>query len=129
MTPEQVIRALDAQLSAHGEDIILRRMVKRDGAVVAAEVACRALARSLSGDAIVGAQNQETMRVVISPTQVLAASWPGEDENEVSGTSIPAFLPRPTDVVIVRGRKMQVKVPGAVYLANTWVRSSMTVAG
>jgi hypothetical protein len=128
-TPAGSIERLDASLSRRGEDVVISRVVKRSGASVKVEVACRGLVRTVSADEVAGTIVQNDLKVTISPTQIAAAGWPGQDENAVSGSNIDPRMPRATDKLIIQGRERQVKASKPILLANVWVRTDMIVAG
>lgn len=128
-TPAGSIERLDASLSRRGEDIVISRVVKRSGASVKVEIPCRALVRTVSADEVAGTIVQNDLKVTISPTQIAAAGWPGQDENVVAGSAIDPRMPRATDKLIIQGRERQVKASKPILMANVWVRTDMIVAG
>jgi hypothetical protein len=123
MTPDNVISQIDDQLLKHGEDIVLRRRVSGGPD---AEVTCRALVRGIKAELIVGTITQLDLNVIISPTQILAADWPGGDPS--SGPVDPR-LPRVSDIVVIKGRERQVKMSDPIFLHGVWVRCNLVVAG
>ncbi|MCD2183333.1 hypothetical protein [Rhizobium sp. GN54] len=128
-TPAGSIARLDAALSRRGEDIVISRQVKRSAASVKVEVACRALVRAVSADQIAGTITQNDLNVTLSPTEIAAAGWPGQDDNIVSGSAVDPRVPRTTDKVVIQGRERQVRASKAILMANVWVRTDMIVAG
>lgn len=128
-TPAGSIARLDAALSRRGEDIVISRLVKRSAASVKVEVACRALVRAVSADQIAGTITQNDFSVTLSPTEIAAAGWPGQDDNIVSGSGVDPRAPRTTDKVVIQGRERQVKASKPILIANVWVRTDMIVAG
>ncbi len=128
-TPAASIARLDASLSRRGEDVVISRVVKRSGASVKVDVPCRALVRTVSADEVAGTIVQNDLKVTISPTQIAAAAWPGQDENAVAGSAVDPQVPRATDKIVIQGRERQVKVSKPILMANVWVRTDMIVAG
>lgn len=129
MTPDAAIAALDRQLARHGEDIVISRVVKRGGVNVTVSVTCRAFVRAVSADEIAGKITVDDMKVIISPTQIIAAGWPGADENIVAGNAVDQRIPKSSDKVLVQGRPREIKAPKPKLLNGEWVRSDMVVAG
>ena len=128
-TPAGSIARLDASLTRRGEDVVISRVVKRSGASVKADVPCRALVRTVSADEVAGTIVQNDLKVTISPTQIAATGWPGQDENTVAGSTVDPRMPRATDKIVIQGRERQVKASKPILMANVWVRTDMIVAG
>lgn len=123
------IASLDSNLKAAGEDVMLRRTVKQGSSQVVVEVTCRAAVRSVSADEIAGTIAYNDLTVIISPTQIVNANWPGADGNIPAGNNVDQRLPKTTDKVVVQGRERQVKVSKPIFVANEWVRTDLVVAG
>lgn len=129
LLPNKIIADLDDALLASGEDVTLRRITKVGGNPVTKDVVCRAAVRSVSADEIVGTITQNDLRVIISPTQIIAAVWPGADEGTPAGSAVDQRLPRATDKFIVQGKERQVKVSKPIFVGGIWVRCNLVVAG
>ncbi|TWD58093.1 hypothetical protein FB480_101848 [Agrobacterium vitis] len=127
MTAE--IAALDSSLARAGENVTLRRIVKRAGVDVPVDVVCRAAVRVVSADQIAGTITQNDLNVVMSPTQILAADWPGQNDSITSGNVVDQHLPKSTDKMIVQGKERQVRSAKPIYVGGVWVRTDMVVAG
>jgi hypothetical protein len=128
-TPSGAIARLDAALAQHGEDIILRRTVRRSGVDVVVDVACRAFVRAVSAQEIVGSIKATDVNVVISPTEILAAGWPGQDDVTPAGLNADQHHPRITDTAIVQGKPRQVRLSKPILMGGTWVRCDMVAGG
>jgi hypothetical protein len=128
MAGEAEIAALDAALARAGEDVVLRRVVKRSSVLVDADVTCRAAVRAVSAEQIVGRVTERSMTVILSPTQILAEGWPGVDEAVISST-IDQSLPKETDKAVVQGREREILTSKPVYVGGAWVRHEMVVQG
>lgn len=72
MTPTQAIAALDRQLSAHGQTIILRK-----GNTTLGQATVKAFVRGVTADDIVGTITQTDKKVTISPTGLDLYGLPG----------------------------------------------------
>jgi hypothetical protein len=124
MTPASAIATLDRHLQLKGEDVLLRRTVGAN----TADVTCRAKVSGYSPQEIVSGTGlmQGDSQVILSPTQIIAAGWPGGAANQVVGDS---RIPKTGDFVIISGRRRTVKAVVPVYMANVLVRIVMTVGG
>ncbi len=127
MTAE--IDALNRALANYGEDVVLRRTVKRSGSNVVAEVTCRAAVRAVSAEQIVGTITQNSLNIVMSPSEIVAADWPGADDNIIVGSAVDKHLPRTTDKMVVQGKERQVQAAKPIYVNGVWVRTDLVVAG
>ena len=67
-----IIKALDGALKVSGEDIILRRTGSPN-----VDVTCRARVDAVSTAEIVAGIPATDLNVIISPTEITAAGWPG----------------------------------------------------
>ncbi len=129
MTPAECIAFLDEMLEQYGETIVLRRTVKRSGSPVDSDVTVRAVIRAVGADQIAGTITQTDFNLILSPTQITAASWPGLNEDVVVGDVTNQSLPDITDTVIVQGVPRQVKQTRPIFVGGVWVRHELVVAG
>ncbi|ARM12129.1 MULTISPECIES: hypothetical protein [Rhizobium] len=123
LSPEQIIADLDAALLDSGEDVILRRKTNSSNV----DVNCRARVRGVNAQKVVGTITQNDLSVVMSPTEILAAGWPGGDP-PAPGAPDPR-LPRANDFMVVKGRERQVKLSDPIYVGGQWVRCNLVVSG
>lgn len=125
MTPAACIAALNRVLAAHGEDIRLQRLMGTQQVPV--EVACRAHVRGYEPHELVGGIAQGDSRVLISPTEIEAAQWPG---GQVEGAVVgDARVPKKGDRLFIAGRARQVEAVKPIYLDGELVRIEMAVRG
>lgn len=122
--------ALDAALLAAGEDIVLRRQVASGSNFANIDVDCRARVDTVGADEITGTIAVSDLKIIMSPTEILAAQWPGGvPVYPVTNVSDPR-VPRITDFVIARGKTRQVKVVDPKFIgAEGWCRINLVVAG
>jgi hypothetical protein len=120
LSPQQIIADLDRSLLESGEDVILRRGTNTD-------VGCRARVRGVDAQRVVGTIQQTDLSVVISPTEILAAGWPGGDPPVVGATD--PRIPRINDSMMVKGKLRQVRLSDPIYVAGVWVRCNLVVVG
>lgn len=123
-------QSLDAALAAAGEDIVLRRQIAAGTSIANIDVPCRARVDTVGADEIAGTIAVSDLKIIMSPTQILAAQWPGGvPAYPVSNASDPR-IPRITDFVIARGKQRQVKmVDPKIIGADGWCRVNLVVAG
>lgn len=125
MTPTEAITSLDAQLALHGEDCTLRR--KEGNPLVDKTVTVRASVRGLRPSELVDTAMQAYSKVVMSMTQILGAGWPAG--HVVTPGAVDPRIPRPSDVLIVKGKARQIMFVDPIAIANVVVRVNLTVAG
>lgn len=107
------VAALDADLAIVGEDIVLRRTYGQAPRTNYVDVPMRASVRSYSPVELVGGINQTDSKVIISPTDIAQAQWPGGELP--SATVVDPHLPRITDSIIIAGRKRSIAVVDPIY--------------
>lgn len=129
MTPEAEIAKLNRQLEQHGEEIELQRLTGNQ--LIPIKVRCRAFVRPAQRtpeELIAGIVHSSSI-VVISPTEINAAGWPGP-EAPVGSTTDDIRVPRKNDKAVIAGRSRNVewgvgfRFPGGVL-----VRIEMRVSG
>jgi stage V sporulation protein SpoVS len=121
MTAAEAIAMLDSMLLRNGEDVVLQKIVAGS---VSASVTCRAIVRGYRPEELLAGIVQEDRQVIISPTEIDAAAWPGgadgpEDERE----------PVKGDRVKIAGRVHAIEAATGIRLAGTLVRIEMQVRG
>lgn len=129
MEPAEAIDMLDRHLAAFGEDVVITRNVKRGGVPVTESVTCRAFVTQVTVAEIAGKITADDLKVIISPTQILAAEWPGTDDNIQPGNTVDQRIPKSSDKVTVQGRPREIRAPKPKLLNGVWVRSDMVVGG
>lgn len=127
MTTE--IAALDSALQRVGEDVVLRRIAGKSQNAVNVDVTVRASVRTVSADQIAGTIVQNDVNVVISPTQIIAAQWPGGLRDGAVQSAADPRIPRATDFMVIQGRQRQVRVSKPIFVGGTWARCDLVVAG
>jgi hypothetical protein len=123
------VASLDEALAYAGEDVILRRTVGTGAAAVNVDVTVRAAVRALKADELVGTLSQSDSMAIISPTQIIAAQWPGGQP--VSGAIHQADprVPKIGDKAIIQGRVRDVLLVKPILVAGELVRIELTVKG
>lgn len=128
MDPASTIAALDRSLAIAGEPATLRRTV---GSANQADfdVAVTAHVRGYKGDELTGAIEQHDLKVIISPTEIIAAGWPGPSSVHASEAGIDKRVPKRGDTVIIAGRTYNVESAAPMRMAGTLVRIELQVRG
>lgn len=125
MTPRECIADLDASLATDGEQIVLQRMtLGPSGVQVAFSVNCIAFVRGYEPSEMVGGITQQDSRVIISPTEIVAAGWTsGRPANE------DRRVPMKGNRAIIKGKVRNVEAAVGKYVGGELVRIEMRVLG
>lgn len=122
------VEALDRSLARSGEDIILRRTVGTTNQINI-DVGCRAKVRGYQPQELVGSIIQGDSLVIISPTQIERAQWPGGRPIKSTPDLTDPRVPRNSDAVIIAGRQRSVQAATPFYVDGELVRIEMQVRG
>jgi hypothetical protein len=100
-----LVAALDRALARMGEDIILRRVFGIAPNQTAVDVKCRAKVTAISTEQTVAGIPATTFEIIISPTQIRDARWPGTTQPPLPPFDVDQSIPRAgtTDKVLMRG--------------------------
>jgi hypothetical protein len=125
MTPRECIADLDAALATDGEQIVLQRMTLGPGnAPIAFSVHCLAFVRGYEPNEMVGGITQQDSRVIISPTEIVAAGWTsGKPANE------DRRVPMKGNKAVIAGKVRNVEAAVGKYVGGELVRIEMRVLG
>lgn len=117
--------ALDRALARKGETITLRRQT---GSSIQAvfEVTGKAIVRGYSPRDLIGGITQTDSLVIMSPTNIFGAQWPG---GRAPGSFVDPRIPVKGDRVIIQGRVRMVEAVGPVFVGDELVRIEMRVVG
>lgn len=126
-----LIAALDRALAAAGEDIVLRRVVGTAPNVVTADVTCRARVTASNADITPAGVVVTTYEIIISPTQIRSAQWPGGTLPKVAPFDRDQAIPRAmTDKILLRGQPpIAIVFVDPVFVDNVWVRANIKAKG
>ena len=123
---EQAIADFNAALASDGEWIELWRETGQQR--IPFKVTCRAFVRGYAAQELVGGIAQTDSKIVMSPTEIARAGWPGPNSS-VTPTNQDRRVPRKGDAVVIAGRKRAVEAAGGIYLGGELVRIEMRVLG
>lgn len=126
-TPAGMIDRLDEALSRRGEDAILRRVVGTSNQQFV-DVAIRVMIQETTPEPMTpgGAVTQDRSMIILSPTQIDAAGWPGGVPPNFIGDP---RVPLKGYQMIARGRARNIETVTAKVRGGTLVRLELTVAG
>lgn len=116
---EQEIADLDYALERDGQTVTLKRG--------AASVDCWAFVRDLTKDQVVDTVAQQIFHVIMSPTQIDAASWPAAVDSPAP--AVEARIPVKSDKLTIAGRSRTVQTVLPIFVADVLVRIEMKVTG
>lgn len=122
----EALADLDALLLADGQDVIIRRPA--NGAEALVDVTCRALVRGVSAEELIAGIKQDSSTVIISSTQLTAASFPGSNTGNIPATQ-DQTVPTTNDKCVINGRVRSIDAVMPIYIDGTLVRIDMRVRG
>lgn len=127
MSPEQAIAQLDRALALNGAPATLRRTVGNGPSTqVHIDAPVTAFVRRAEPATLIGAQVQAMNEVVISPTDITRAQWPGPMP---AGWVGDWEVPRKGDTVILQEGPRMVMASRPLRMAGQLVRLELTVQG
>lgn len=127
---DREITDLNYVLDLDGEWIVLRRFYGTQ--LIPVSVTCRAVVRSVGNTELEAGIAQEQSNVIISPSEIIAAGWPGPWTPSASETVNPGTdrrVPRKGDACIIKGRKRNIEVSKPLYVDDELVRIDLRVLG
>src|SRR6266567_7466093 len=125
MSPQECIAALDRVLAEDGEDIILDRPIGTGNNVAPNKVKCRARVDAVSVQEIAAGITQTDQHVIISPTQIRQAQWPGGSVPASPPFDVDQSIPRINDKAIVQKRLRTVAFVDPRFVDGELVRVNM----
>jgi hypothetical protein len=126
VNPEDYIADLDAELAEGGHSIKLLRM---DAGAMAQEVTCQALVRGYAAHELVGGITVKDSRVILSPTEIISASWKSFVLPEGKMSAQDPSVPVKGNTALIDGKVRNVEAAGGIYVAGQLVRIEMRVLG
>jgi hypothetical protein len=133
MNPDALIADLDVALSEAGsEEIILRRIAGTASNQVNIDVTCIAKVVVIDTERGPGGVAITHYDVIISPTQINQAQWPGSTISAVSPFNLDQSIPRagPTDKILMRGLPpCEINMVDPVKVGGEVVRINMKATG
>lgn len=129
------VRELDKSLAEDGEWIELQHLVGTQ--LIPVKCRCRAKVRNYDAKELIGGLTQDMSEVILSPTEIIAAGWPGPDVEirNASGVVTTAMteqdrrVPRKNDKAKINGKVRNVETSKPTYVDDGLVRIVLVVAG
>jgi hypothetical protein len=124
---------LDRFLRNRGETVWLQRQAGTGGAITRVRVKVRAWVRSLMEEQLIGSITQQNFMVIISPTELFKAQWPGG-----LTPSAPSFgiieprdqrIPVSSDAIFIRGTQRTIQNVQPVFDRGTCIRIEINCTG
>ena len=128
MTPQQAITTLDRFLEANGETITLRRVVG-SSTQTNVDVTVRAAVGGYQPKELVGSILQGDSRVIMSSSEITAASWPVGSAGYSATYPGDQRVPLKNDRVIVSNKTMMVIAANPISIHGELVRIELQVRG
>lgn len=126
----ELIASLDNALAEAGEDVILRRVVGSGSAVANIDVTCRARVDAMKTEQMAAGINATDLNVIISPTQINDAQWPGGTVPILPPFDVDPRIPRASvDKMIVRNSIRNITFVDAKVIGDELVRIDLRVSG
>jgi hypothetical protein len=127
-----LLAQLDRRLARRGEMVDLRRI---SGTTNQTYVQCRvpAIIRPLTVEQLIAGITQQNFFIILSPTHILRAQWPGGFTPPATGGIITSFtdprLPRANDKIYVRTAQKNVDRVAPVFDRGECIRIEINVIG
>jgi hypothetical protein len=118
MTSEQAIAMLDRQIARNKQTVTLRKLPSTD-------ITVPALVRSSTATELIGGLTQGESLVIVSPTQINAAGWPGVQEAGKSDVRVPSK--NRGDSVVINNQNRVVQNANPFYINDVLVRIEIVV--
>lgn len=109
MNPATALGIVDRMLTVHGQSVILRRITGTGNNQVSFDAQVRAWVTGYLPQELSGSIIQGDSKVILSPTDIKAAGWPGPNSLAISGD---IHVPRKGDKVVVQNRERTVMADG-----------------
>ncbi len=119
----RALAMLDRQLAAKGKTATLRKTVPNGSPV---DIAVRIKLSDYKPQELAGPIIQGDSKVVLSPTEIIAANWPG---GAATGNGTDKRVPVNGDKIIIAGRTRNIEAASPVYLDDALVRIDLQVRG
>jgi len=128
------IADLDATLAEDGQDIVLYRVITSGSTQTRLAVDVRAFVRPYrqTPDEIAAGVVQDFWHLIMSPSEIIAADWPGSwtaSPSEPIQTELDRRVPRSGDKVVFAGRARNVEFAAPFYIDNALCRIELWAKG
>lgn len=127
---DREIADLNSFLEMDGEDVEIRRLYGTQ--LIPVKVTCRAFVRPLTSEELQAGIDQKTSNVILSPSEITAAGWPGPWTSSPAEPVQPATdrrLPRKNDKCVIQGAVRNIELAKPILVDNELVRIELRVLG
>lgn len=124
------IADLDATLALDGEWVELRRLFGTQ--LIPVSVKSRAFVRNVNNQELIAGIAQENSNVILSPTEIIDAGWPGPwtpSQAEQVEPDTDRRVPRKGDKCLIKGKPRNIEVSKPIYVDDELVRIELRVLG
>ena len=128
----QLLAQLDRRLEQRGEAISLRKRTQAGSTTSWNDCTVPAIIRALTREELIGGITQQNFFMIISPTHIIRAQWPGGRPAPVGGSLIAPTDPRipiVNDQVIFRGRTTGIQRVAPIFDSGECIRIELSVIG
>lgn len=128
----RMLAQLDRRLDQRGESVVLRRRTTAGSKITNVEGTIPAIVRALTMEQLVGNVTQQTFFVIVSPTHILRAQWPGGRVPAAAGSLVSPVdqsIPVTGDKLVLRGRERAVERVAPVFDQGELIRIELTATG
>jgi len=136
VTPSAAIAQLDRALARNGQDITLQRLtLGPNGQQIAFSVGCRAMVTGYQASELIAGSGivQGDSHVILSPTEINEAQWPGPSIVAAGGAApgTDARVPSKSrgDRCVIAGKARAVEAGTPFYIDGELVRIELQVKG
>lgn len=126
-----LVSSLDRAIAETGEDFILRRVTGAGASVTNTDVTCRGRIDAASTEQVAAGIKASDLNVILSPTQINEAGWPGTTDATPAPFSVDPRIPRENgaDKAIIRGVLRQIVFCKPFFVGGELVRIELRVSG
>ena len=128
-----LVADLDQALATDGQTVTIQRLFLGAGGVqIPVSVDCKAAVRPYGAKELVGGITQDQSEVIMSPTQIIAAGWPGPWTPSSVEPTQPATdrrVPRKGDNCVIAGKPRNIEIAKPIYVDDALVRIELRVLG
>lgn len=129
-----MLAQLDRWLQARGEDVVIRRRTQAGATSSNVDCTVPAIVRALTREQLTSGVSQQNFFIIISPTHIASAQWPGgrTPTGTLPGGLINLADPRIpvlNDQLIFRGRTQNIQRVAPVFDGGQCIRIELSAMG
>jgi hypothetical protein len=129
-----LLAQLDRRLDRRGETVVLRSRTQAGSTGSYVDAALPAIVRALTVEQLIGSITQQNFFVIISPTHLFRAQWPGGQVPTAGAAgglidSSDPRIPSTSDALFVRGMQRAIQRVAPVFDSGECIRIELSVQG